>query len=195
MNQPRTTPKINPKSNKNNKIRNNKNKSDPRKDVLRWIKEFVEVPHPVFADLPPCPYARQARLRGKVEFVELLSDQSDSHIHDLIDKFDTDKKDVLIIIADPERWTGRQTKQLGVKLNSIYKKRDLVIMEDHPDIVEKVKNIKLNNGKYILLLVQSRTKLKKFEDKLRQTEYYKNWSKSHLESVTGAWRHPLKPRS
>jgi len=163
--------------------------------VLRWIKEFVEVPHPVFADLPPCPYARQARLKGKVKFVELLSDQSDSHIHDLIDKFDTDKKDVLIIIADPERWTVRQTKQLGVKLNSIYKKRDLVIMEDHPDIVEKVKNIKLNNGKYILLLVQSRTKLKKFEDKLRQTEYYKNWSKSHLESVTGAWRHPLKSRS
>jgi hypothetical protein len=63
-------------------------------------------------------------------------------------------------------------------------------MEDHPRLVEKVKDVKLNQGKYTLLLVQSRTKLKKFADILDKSDYYKNWSKGYRELVTGTWRHP-----
>ena len=153
------------------------------------------MPHPAFADMPPCPYARQARLGSKVDFIELSDNDPDSVVHDLVDNFDPDKKDVLVIIADPERWSGQQTKDLSADLNDIYKNKDLVIMEDHPDIIEQVQSVKLNNGEHTLLLVQSRSILEKFEDKLRQTDYYKNWSSDHLESVTGAWRHPIKSRS
>lgn len=145
--------------------------------------------------MPPCPYAKQARLKGKVDFVELLDMEADSMVHDMIEQFDFKKKDVLVIIASADRWSAKQTKKFGSELNRIYKKQDLVIMEDHPDIVEKVKDVKLNHGSYILLFVQSRTKLKKFEDKLRNTDYYKNWSSRHLQSVTGEWRHPLKSQS
>lgn len=167
----------------------------PRNEIIHWVENFVEVPHPVFADMPPCPYARQARLKGRVDFVELNDNQSDDAVWELIEKFDVQKKDVLVIIASANRWTANETKKLGRQLNDKYKHNDLVVLEDHPDIEEKVKDLTLNNGKYTLLLIQSRTKLKNFEDKLRQTDYYKNWSKNLLESVTGDWRHPLKNRS
>ena len=65
-------------------------------------------------------------------------------------------------------------------------------MEDHPQLVEKVKDVVLNQGKYILMLCQNRTKLKTFEDRLRQTDYYKNWSTKYEKEVTGPWRHPIK---
>ena len=172
-----------------------KTKSNPREEVIRWVKEFVEVPHPMFANYPPCPYAKQARLDGKVDFRVLTDAEPDSNIWCNIDHFNFDSKDVLVIIADAKRWTAHYTQKLAAQLNGTYQHRDLLIMEDHPELVEKVKDVKLNQGKYTLLLVQRRTKLMKFEDILKKTDYYKNWSKGYRESVTGTWRHPLKSRS
>ena len=102
---------------------------------------------------------------------------------------------MLVIIADAKRWTPHYTQKLASQLNGTYASRDLLIMEDHPSLVEKVKDVKLNQGRYTLLLVQSRTKLKRFADILEKSDYYNNWSKGYRESVTGTWRHPLKSRS
>ena len=148
----------------NQKRSKQKTASSPREEVIRWVKEFVEVPHPMFADYPPCPYAKQARMQGKVDFVELTGMEPDSNIWTSIDHFDFEDKDVLVIIADAKRWTAHYTQKLASQLNGTYANRDLLIMEDHPRLVEKVKDVKLNQGKYTLLLVQSRTKLKKFAD-------------------------------
>ena len=179
----------------NQKKSKQKTTSSPREEVIQWVKEFVEVPHPMFADYPPCPYAKQARMQGKVDFVELTDMEPDSNIWCNIDHFDFEKKDVLVIIADAKRWTPHYTQKLAAQLNDTYAPRDLLIMEDHPKLVEKVKDVKMNQGRYTLLLVQRRTKLKRFEDILKKTDYYRNWSKGHRESVTGTWRHPLKSRS
>ena len=81
-----------------------KTKINPTEEVIKWVKEFVEVPHPVFADMPPCPYAKQARLDGKVEFQEVTDMEPDSNLWVYIDRFDFEKKDVLCIIADPNQY-------------------------------------------------------------------------------------------
>jgi len=161
-------------------------------EVIKWVKEFVEVPHPIFADLPPCPYAKQARLDGKVEFVEVPDYEPDGILWRYIEAFDFVKKDVLVLIAQPTRWTVEETVTLAEELNDLYKKRDILIMEDHPKLVEKVKNVVLNQGKYILFFVQRRTKVAKFEKMLRDTDYYKNWDSTYEKEVTGSWRHPVK---
>ena len=64
-----------------------KTKNNPTEEVIKWVKEFVEVPHPVFADMPPCPYAKQARLDGKVEFKEVTDMEPDSNLWVYIDRF------------------------------------------------------------------------------------------------------------
>ena len=71
---------------------------------------------------------------------------------------------------------------------------DIVVLEDHPGIKEKVKHVKLNNGEYILFLAQRLSKLNKFSRMLETGPYYKNWSKSYLESVKG-FRDPEDSRS
>ena len=139
-----------------------------------------------------CPYARQARLDGKVEFKEITDMEPDSNIWVHIDQFDFDKKDVLVIIADAKRWKPHYTKKLAEQLNEAFKNKNVLVMEDHPRLIEKVKNVVLNQGKYTLLFCQSRTKLQKFEKRLRKTDYYKNWSSKYEEEVTGSWRHPVK---
>jgi hypothetical protein len=72
--------------------------------------------------------------------------------------------------------------------------RDVVVLEDHPKIQEKVKQVKLNNGHYILFLAQRLSKLNRYSEMLEKGPYYKNWSRSYLESVKG-FRRPAKTRS
>ena len=78
--------------------------------------------------------------------------------------------------------------------NERFMPHDVVVLEDHPEISEKVKEVKLNNGEYTLFLAQSLSKLNRFAKMLESGPYYKNWSRSYLESVKG-FRDPSGSRS
>jgi hypothetical protein len=84
--------------------------------------------------------------------------------------------------------------EIADRLNQAFMPRDVVILEDHPKIQEKVKTVKLNNGHYILFLAQRLSKLNRYSRMLEKGPYYKNWSKTYLESVKG-FRRPAKTRS
>ena len=108
--------------------------------------------------------------------------------------FDFDKKDVLVIIAEPEQYTAQETVAIADKLNRAFMPRDVVILEDHPRIPERVKTAKMNNGHYILFLAQRLSKLNRYSRMLEKGPYYRNWSKSYLKEVKG-FRDPAKTRS
>ena len=169
-------------------------KQTPTQTIKSWIKDFVTKPNPIFGNLPPCPYAQKAIVDGKVKFLELDGIGEFATIFTHIWNFDFDKKDVLVLIADPEQFTAKQTVDIADKLNFAFMPRDVVVLEDHPDIDERVKGVKLNNGHYTLFLAQRLSKLNKFSRMLESGPYYKNWSKSYLESVKG-FRDPSRSRS
>jgi len=121
--------------------------------------------------------------------------EPDSNIWIYIEKFDFDKKDILILIFDKKRWKPYYTKKLAEELNESFKNKDIVVIEDHPKLIERVKDVVLNQGNHILIFCQRRTKLQIFEKQLRKTDYYKNWSTKYEEEVTGSWRHPVKIES
>jgi hypothetical protein len=169
-------------------------KQTPTQTIRKWIDEFVTRPNPVFGDLPPCPYAQKAIVDGKVEFLELDAIGQFGTIFTHIWDFDFDKKDVLVIIAEPDQYTAEQTVEIADRLNEALMPSDIVVLEDHPEIEEKVKGVKLNNGHYTLFLAQRLSKLNKFSRMLEAGPYYRNWSRSYLESVKG-FRDPEGSRS
>ena len=169
-------------------------KQTPTQTIKKWISDFVTRPNPVFGDLPPCPYAQKAIIDGKVEFVELNATADWTTIYQLIWNTDFDEKDVLCVIVDPLQFTAQETVSIADVLNERFMPRDVVILEDHPDIDESVKGVKLNNGHYTLFLAQRLSKLNKFSKMLEAGPYYKNWSRSYLESVKG-FRDPEGSRS
>ncbi len=160
-------------------------KQTPTQTIKNWISEFVTKPNPVFGNLPPCPFAQKAIIENKVDFLELNSIASYNTLYQHIWDFNFEEKDVLCMIAQPDQFTAKETVQLAKELNEFFMSKDVVILEDHPKINEYVKDVKLNNGHYILFLVQSLSKLNKFSKMLESGPYYKNWSKSYLESVKG----------
>ncbi len=169
-------------------------KQTPTQKIKNWINKFITKPNPVFGDLPPCPFARKAIMDSKVEFVELPGTADWRTLYQLIWNFDFEEKDVLCMIAEPDHFTADETMGIARELNDRFMPRDVVILEDHPEISEKVKHVTLNNGEYILFLAQGLSKLNRFAKILESGPYYKNWSKSYLESVKG-FRHPSGSRS
>ena len=169
-------------------------KQTPTQKIKSWISDFVTKPNPIFGDLPPCPFAQKAIVDGKVKFLELDGIGEFGTIFTHIWEFDFDKKDVLILIAEPDQYTAEQTMEIADRLNEALMPSDIVVLEDHPEIEEKVKGVKLNNGHYTLFLAQRLSKLNKFSRMLEAGPYYRNWSRSYLESVKG-FRHPSGSRS
>ncbi len=169
-------------------------KKNPTQTIKNWISDFVTKPNPVFGNLPPCPFAQKSIVDGKVQFLELDGIGEFGTIFTHIWNFDFDKKDVLILIAEHDQYTPEETLEIADRLNECLMSNDIVVLEDHPKIKEKVKNVKLNNGHYILFLAQRLSKLNKFSKMLEAGPYYKNWSRSYLESVKG-FRDPSKSRS
>ncbi len=164
-----------------------KSKNQATKFIKNWLKTFVEVPHPVFAGMPPCPFARQARLQNKIKFEYYSSPAVWMDMYVDIVRCDFDKFDVLAMIIEADQFSAKETKRIARDLNKEFNEDDLVILEDHPDIPEKVKKVSLNNGKYILFLAQRLSKLTRFSNQLKNTKYYKNWTKAHLKDVVN-WR-------
>ena len=162
-----------------------KNNQTPTQTIRNWISDFVTRPNPVFGDLPPCPFAQRAIIDGRVEFLELDGVADYPTLSQHIGEFDFDTKDVLVMIAEPEHFTAAETERLAHDLNGYYMDRDIVVLEDHPRIDERVKEVKLNNGHYTLFLAQRLSKLNRYSKMLEKGPYYRNWSRSYLESVKG----------
>jgi len=166
----------------------------PTQIIKDWISDFVTKPNVVFGNLPPCPFAQKAMVDNKVEFKELEPTADWTTIYRLIWNMDFDDKDVLCVIVDPRQFTADETVGIADALNERFMPRDIVVLEDHPDIDEQVKGVKLNNGHYTLFLAQRLSKLNKFSKMLESGPYYRNWSRSYLESVKG-FRDPEGSRS
>jgi len=155
--------------------------------VTTWMKEFVEKEHPVFAGLPACPYARQARLSGRVRMIHMTSAEPDSNCWQHISNTDFDKTDALVLILDPKRWTLKYTHDVVDQLNSVFMPKDVVVLEDHPKQKEEIGGVIVNNGRYILLLCQRLSTLNRFSEILKKKGYYDKWSKKNIADVV-TWR-------
>jgi hypothetical protein len=155
--------------------------------ITRWMKEFVEQEHPVFAGLPACPYARQARLSGRVRMIHITSAEPDSNCWQHISNTDFDKNDALVLILDPKRWTLKYTHDVVDQLNSVFMPRDVVVLEDHPKQKEEINGVIVNNGRYTLLLCQRLSTLNRFSEILKKKGYYDQWSKKNIADVV-TWR-------
>ena len=48
---------------------------------------------------------------------------------------------------DLKRWKPQYTRKVAEQLNEAFKHKNILVMEDHPKLVEKVKDVVLTKGK------------------------------------------------
>jgi hypothetical protein len=151
-------------------------------ELLQWMEEFVEVPHPSLGGWPPCPFARQARLSKNIDIR-----QGTTPFNDCTSLVDYDwTKEVIIF------WYEQINPTLFVdeitRANSILLEKDIVALEDHPDTEEIIAGVKMNFGLCPIIVLQKNSRLNESADQLKEKGYYHNWSQSDLDKIV-TWRY------
>jgi hypothetical protein len=63
------------------------------------------------------------------------------------------------------------------------KDKDLWLIWDHPNQINKINNIKTNNKEYAILLIQGLSELNKYSKRLHKTNYYSFWDKDYYNNI------------
>jgi len=146
-------------------------------DIERWIIDFVEKPNPLLNNWPPCPYARQARLNKKVDIRPGLFNLINDLKHVSMGDFE-----VLAYVYNRTQWSADEFNELVETVNISYlAQRGLIALADHPDDVETVKGVVMNQGTYAIVFVQDINKLNHFAKILGKKDFYLDWNEEYLK--------------
>jgi len=152
-----------------------------KQDIESWIINFLEKNNENLADWPPCPYARSARLKQSYD-VRLGNDL----YHDMVNVCNDGIGDyeVVIYAYDPDTYTAEQFHETLYLVNSGFLVPvDLLALDDHPDHVEDVNGVTMNQGTYALAMVQSLSDLNKRAKQMGKAGFYKAWPEEYLEDL------------
>jgi hypothetical protein len=160
-----------------------------KKDIESWIENFLEVPHPALGGFSPCPYARSARIK-KSYAVYLGSDP----YYDLkiCGRRGMGNKEVIIYVYDPQEWSHEMLSgSIELVNKEVLLPRDMLALEDHPDDVEMVNGVCMNQGTYALALVQSLSDLNTKAKLMASKGFYHTWPEEYLQAL---FQHRQDPR-
>jgi hypothetical protein len=160
-----------------------------KSDIERWISEFVEVPHAALGGWAPCPYARKARLDRDFEVRLGLAP-----LHDLIQlsKQGLGGKSVIILAYDVKDHSYEDFNQALETANTKFLvEKDLIALEDHPGDSEIVNGVTMNQGTYVLAMVQSLSDLNEKAQLVAKKGFYDTWPADYLEVL---FKHRKDPR-
>ena len=145
-------------------------------DIEQWIVNFVEKPNPLLNNWPPCPYARQARLNQQVDIRSGCFNPVDD-----VKQVELGDFEVVAYVYDRERWPANEFNELVETVNISYlAQRGLIALADHPDDVESVNSVVMNQGTYAIVFVQDLAKLNHFARILGKKDFYKDWPEEYL---------------
>ena len=160
--------------------------------IHNWIQDFLSVPNNIFNNLPPCPFAKQALIDNKIECIEIFPDEDNISMHDnfisMCEKITytwPNEKEVVIVGCHPKYISAEELSLATDTANTKFlNSRGYIALEDHPDELETVKDVVLNNGKYAVMFLQSKSKLSAARHALKKQDYYINWNEQYYKEVT-----------
>ena len=157
-------------------------------DIVKWVIDFVEVPNPALGDWPPCPYARKARLDQ--DFSVKIGVNPETDLKEIAWQ-GLGGKSVVAIAYDPALWPHEQFSKILEQANiDFLLPADIIVLEDHPDDLEIVNGVCMNQGTYALALVQSLGDLDKKAKAMARQGFYNAWPEEYLTMLLQHRRDP-----
>lgn len=154
-------------------------------EIKRWIADVLSVPSDHFNGMPPCPYAKQAWVNGKVK----VDFGGQGKIIRTIDDW-PDECDIVIMVV-PDDWKYSDVEDWCDQENEHLAKDDFVVipfvpgsrvesgqpdeeLEDWDPLVEE---------EYAMVFIQSLSELETASAHLMSKGYYKNCTEQFMEYV------------
>ena len=151
-------------------------------DISKWIIEWVSVYNENIKNIP-CPFAKQALLNDNIQWDFVIN--KDQMI-EALNRFEL-YEEIAVVGFNPVTIDNIWLTDTISKYNEDFMQRDLLILEDHPEVNEILIGEKMNQGKWGFLAIQNLSKLNKATKQLQKKGYYDNWPKENYDSVV-SWR-------
>ena len=135
------------------------------KYILHWIQEISKI-RPELGNFSICPYASGANFSIQEQKLSQIAPNDDF--------------DVIIYVVE-DNLDAQFLYDTVDDYNRIYP--DYKFISDHGKTKTYIQGIQTSNGKYNLVLCQSRNELTEARKKLAKTNYYNYWEKNYLEEV------------
>ena len=133
--------------------------------ILSWIQKLSKI-RPELGNFSICPYASGANFCIQVQKLNKIMPNSD---YDVIINIVEDDIDANFLYESVDDYNRNYP--------------DYKFIADHGKTNTYIQGIQTNNGKYNLVLCQSRNELTEAREKLAKTNYYDYWDKNYLEEV------------
>ena len=140
-------------------------KEERNRYILHWIQEISKI-RPELGNFSICPYASGANFSIQEQKLCQIVPNSDFDVIIHIVEDDIDANSLYNAVNDYNRYYPN------------YK-----FIADHGKTKTYIQGIQTSNGKYNLVLCQSRKELTEARKKLAKTNYYDYWDKNYLEEV------------
>ena len=135
------------------------------KHILNWIRDLSKI-RPELGNFALCPYASKAKFKIVEDKLSQLVPRDDF--------------DVIIYVVEDDISADFLYDAVD-DYNCNYP--DYKFIADHGKTKTYIQGIQTSNGKYNLVLCQSRKELTDTRKKLAKTNYYNYWDKNYLKEV------------
>lgn len=159
-----------------------------KKDVEDWVHDFVSVYNDQLEAIP-CPYAKHAVINDRIIWKHV---DSASELNRVVYAYSRAElwgnKEVLVIGIDPKNIDANTFEYEIERLNNkVLRPAGYIALEDHPNKKEEIAGVKMNQGKWALVLIQTTEKLDNASEILKRQGYYDKWTQEQLDEVV-TWR-------
>ena len=155
------------------------NLQEVKQHIRQWVENTLSVPSPLFNNLPPCPYSREALFNNKVD---IRCGHGSSLIKSLtaIGRTWDDSYELILVACDPGTIKA-DTLIAGIeKVNKMFEADDLVSFFDHPGCTDPKYTVTSANGKYVLAGMQRLGNFLRAARPLYKKKYFARVHKQYL---------------
>ena len=114
------------------------NEEEIKKDLITWMKEFVEKPNSLLGNWAPCPYARQARLQDKVDITFVEPEFLLSRIRLDTTLWKDNEQEAIVYVFDHKKINARD---LAERLPETTEEREQRELDEHKIKLQKQKDV------------------------------------------------------
>ena len=152
------------------------NVEDVKEHIRQWVKNTLSVPSPLFQNLPPCPYSREALLNNKVDIRCVHGSDLLECVAEMGRTWD-DSHELILVAADPDTIEPEELIAAIGKSNELLETADLVSFFDHPRCTNPKYTVTSANGTYVLVGMQRLENFVRAAQPLYKKKYFEKVSK------------------
>ena len=146
--------------------------------MIKDYIEYVSLKRKELGGHAICPFAKS--FLDKTEIIE-----SKNFMKDAFECIQNESHPILYLIyGDAKQFDKKWLEDFCDDHQQFAKMKDLWLIWDHPDQINKINGIKTNNDKYAILFIQGLSELNKYSDSLAKTNYYSFWDKDYYKKIT-----------